>query len=356
MVNINNSSSSILGGTYRIVSVLGSGVGGNVYRAWHKRLQKHVVIKELIHGSAFEGESRRTEVEALKNVKSAYLPQVLDFVTEHERSFTVMEFIEGESFDILLERGRRFTDSQITRWYGQLASALEELHRHDICHRDIKPANIMLTPSGNVCLIDFNAAMVKGNDSRFVSRSRGYASPEQYKLYKSLKNVRCSAATRGHPPENATITKGAETMLSSEILTCVTSGKIPEKALAAQPCNIDWKRSDIYSLGATMYHMLMCKRPKYNSKEEIILARAEKRHDSKHGNGGESSPCFPIVERSMRSSPDERFGSAIALSSAIRRVSQKNAKRKITESIKAFLIISIIVLAALLCGQLRKRC
>ena len=82
--------------TYRIELELGSGGGGVVYKAWHTRLKKHVVIKELKMGSAHDIETQRNEVEALKNVKSAYLPQVYDFLTEGDRIFTVIEFVEGE--------------------------------------------------------------------------------------------------------------------------------------------------------------------------------------------------------------------------------------------------------------------
>ena len=168
---------------YRIESKLGSGGGGVVYKAWHTRLQKYVVLKELRRGSENDIETQRNEVEALKNVKSTYLPQVFDFLGEGGRIFTVMEFVKGESLDKLLERGQKFTQQQVIKWYGQLASALEAIHKQNICHRDIKPANIMLTPDGDVCLIDFNAALVSGNDVRIISRSLGYASPEQYEIY-----------------------------------------------------------------------------------------------------------------------------------------------------------------------------
>ena len=135
-------------------------------------------------------ETQRNEAEALKNVKSAYLPQVFDFITVDNRVYTVMEYIDGESLDKHLNRGERFSQTQVVKWYGQLASALEAIHKHNICHRDIKPANIMLTPEGDVCLIDFNAALVSGNDVNMISRSLGYASPEQYEIYEKYKNLK----------------------------------------------------------------------------------------------------------------------------------------------------------------------
>ena len=97
-------------GTYRIEEELGSGGGGVVYKAWYTNLNKYVVIKELKDASGADTETQRNEVEALKNVKSAYLPQVYDFITVPvkdeggedvrnpdgsvvKRVFTVMEFV-----------------------------------------------------------------------------------------------------------------------------------------------------------------------------------------------------------------------------------------------------------------------
>ena len=169
-----------------------------MYKAWHKRLQKHVVIKELKHTLFITEESRRNEVEALKNLKSAHLPQIFDFLSENERSFTVMEFIEGESLGTLLKRQEKFNQYRVIEWYGQLATALVELHEFDICHGDIKPSNIMLTPGGDIRLIDFNIALALGEDGAIsVGRSFGYASPEHYGLDFSSENTpRKEAAIR----------------------------------------------------------------------------------------------------------------------------------------------------------------
>lgn len=163
---------------YQIEKKVGQGGGGAVYKAWDSNLKKAVVIKELFSAAGSEQER-----DALKNVKSKYLPQVIDFLSEGGRTYTVMEFIEGQSLDKLLEQGQRFTQVQVVKWYGQLAAALQELHKQNICHRDIKPGNIMLLPNDDVCLIDFNAALVAGNDVQLISRSLGYCSPEQYEIF-----------------------------------------------------------------------------------------------------------------------------------------------------------------------------
>ena len=260
-----------------IESRLGAGGGGAVYKAWHMRLQKYVVIKEFKCGSSAGVGARRNEVEALKNVKSPYLPQVYDYLEEGGRALTVMEYIEGESFDRLLGRGRNFTQSEVIKWYAQLASALEALHGQNICHRDIKPSNIMLTPDGDVCLVDFNAAFVRGNSVRFLSRSLGYASPEQYETYEWIKKSRAMQL----PVVNAQCRMKVD--------------------------GIDWRRSDIYSLGAAIYHILTGKRPHERAQEVTAISKL----------GRFNAALIRIIEKSMQPEPPERYTSAEALADAI---------------------------------------
>ena len=169
---------------YRIESELGSGGGGVVYKAWHSRLQKYVVLKRIKDESGLiQSGLHRAEVDILKNLKHSYLPQMYDFLEDPGGVYTVMEFIPGQSFADLLKDGRRFGQKDVVRWAEQLAAALAYLHGQNptVLHSDIKPANIMLTPEGDVCLIDFNISLVlDGGDARALGLSHGYASPEQY--------------------------------------------------------------------------------------------------------------------------------------------------------------------------------
>lgn len=147
--------------TYEIIGKLGEGSGGIVYKAIHKRLKKEVVVKQIKNqGMALK--EKRKEVDILKNLNHSYLPQVLDFFEIGSNAYTVMSFIPGKSLKTLLQEGRYFQKKEVIRWAMQLCSALQYLHEQipPIIHGDIKPANIMLTPKGDICLIDFNISFL----------------------------------------------------------------------------------------------------------------------------------------------------------------------------------------------------
>lgn len=318
----------IINSLYKVEGKLGSGGGGVVYKAWHTHLQKYVVIKELKRGTRDNIETQRNEVEALKNVKSIYLPQVLDFFVENDRVYTVMEFVDGTSFDKLLINNCRFSQSQVVKWYAQLSAALEVIHKQNIAHRDIKPANIMLLPDGNVCLIDFNAALVGESNVRLISRSLGYASPEQYQIYENYKNVRHSPIklntistnssssgfkTQTHDDRKKLVDNEKTELVDSQLVSPGYSGDYSDGTEILAPRTfeeIDWKLSDIYSLGATMYHLLTGIRPAERAADTPKLSSV----------GEFDEGLTYIIESSMTLNPSGRINSAELLSYAIRNI------------------------------------
>ena len=119
-----DNSKPLIAGTYRIIGEIGSGGGGIVYLAEHLRLNKNVVLKEDKRTLNSKPDVLRREVDALKNLSHSYIPQVYDFIEENGIVYTVMDYIDGESFDKHLRRGERFSQAQVIEWACQLLEAL----------------------------------------------------------------------------------------------------------------------------------------------------------------------------------------------------------------------------------------
>ena len=174
----------VIAGLYEIEKQIGKGGGGIVYLGRHMRLDKQIVLKADKRSLDTDKEALKREVELLKGLSHTYIPQVYDYVEEGGIAYTIMDFIPGESLDKMLGRGARPSQAQLIGWAYELLNALIYLHSagpHGILHGDIKPANIMLRPNGDICLIDFNIALMLGEKGAVkVGFSRGYASPEHY--------------------------------------------------------------------------------------------------------------------------------------------------------------------------------
>lgn len=249
MIEINQ----ILNDTYEVISRLGSGGGGIIYKAYHKRMKKYVAIK-LIKDEIKGDINSRSEVDSLKNLKNDYIPQVIDFVEDGDDVYTVMEFIKGENFRQIIESGRYFTEKQVKKYALQLCTAVEYLHNHVpvIIHSDIKPANVMLTPEDNICLIDFNISMMSENGAaEAMGGSKNFAAPEQFS-----KIITAPAFVDEFHEETRYI---------DDDVTEIISGSISSKAATSKTKNISRAvidtRTDIYGIGATIYYMLTSRVP-----------------------------------------------------------------------------------------------
>ncbi|MGH9315596.1 MAG: protein kinase domain-containing protein [Thermoanaerobaculia bacterium] len=146
-------------GPYEVLSPLGAGGMGEVYKARDTRLERTVAIKVLpSHLSSNEEVRQRFEREA-KTISSLSHPHICglyDVGREGETDYLVMEYLEGETLTDRLSRGALPTE-QVLRYGIEVADALDKAHRQGIVHRDLKPGNIMLTKTG-VKLLDFGLA------------------------------------------------------------------------------------------------------------------------------------------------------------------------------------------------------
>ena len=317
--------SKVIAATYELIDKIGSGGGGNVYLAIHQRLGKKVVLKADKRKITARPELLRREVDVLKELSHSYIPQVYDFFVEDETVYTAMDYIEGESLDRPLKRGEKFAQPQVIKWAKQLLEALRYLHSpthgdppKGYVHSDIKPANIMRTPQNDICLIDFNIALALGEEN-VVGCSAGYASPEHYGL--DFSSFSSDTATID---DNETVTLLDET--ATLTLSNVRSSSSTKKIVPDV-------RSDIYSVGATLYHLLSGQRPAKNAMEVEPLSDKEF-----------SPQIVKIISKAMNPNPDLRYQSADEMLEAFSNLHKNDdrTKRLKRNNFAAAIIISVL--------------
>jgi serine/threonine-protein kinase len=177
-------------GKYRIVSVLGEGAMGIVFKGFDPGIQRTVALKTmrrdlaLADGSGASAHQRfQVEARAAGRLSHPGIVAVYDFGDEGDLSYIAMEFIEGSSLSRYNAKGKVFSDDDIVCVMAQLLDALDHSHSHGVWHRDIKPANVLLTHEGGVKVADFGVARIEHNDltvAGSVIGTPGYMAPEQF--------------------------------------------------------------------------------------------------------------------------------------------------------------------------------
>lgn len=281
----------IIAQTYELMEQIGAGGGGNVYLARHLRLNKLVILKADKRKITTRPELLRREVDVLKTLSHTYIPQVYDFFAIGETVYTVMDYVDGESLDKPLKRGERFSQPQIVKWACQLLQALCYLHApthgdppRGFVHSDIKPANIMYKPDGDICLIDFNIALAVGEES-VVGGSAGYASPEHYGLDYSFSS---NTATRERAGD-----------FSGDATATMTMPEMGFSSSSSKRAIVPDARSDIYSVGATLYHLLSGRKPAKDASDVTPLTEKDA-----------SPQIVAIITKAMNPNPDLRYQTA----------------------------------------------
>ncbi|OGO32010.1 MAG: hypothetical protein A2Z16_16795 [Chloroflexi bacterium RBG_16_54_18] len=172
---------------YRIVKKLRQGGMGAVYQAWDLNLKKPVALKENLEIGVEAREQFDREANILANLSHPNLPRVTDhFSIEKQGQYLVMDFIEGEDLENMVDRLGPIPEDTAVGWFLQISSALDYLHRQPapIIHRDIKPANIKISPDGRAILVDFGIAKFFGHDLVTMDGAKavspGFSPLEQY--------------------------------------------------------------------------------------------------------------------------------------------------------------------------------
>lgn len=180
---------SVVDGKYKILSEIGHGGMSVVYLAINERANKTWAIKELRKDGTVDFSTVRqglvVETEILKKLSHPHLPSIIDVIDQDDSFLIVMDYIEGRSLDSLLRHGGAQPPDKVIEWAKQLCDVLGYLHsrRPPIIYRDMKPGNVMLKPDGNVMLLDFGTAREYKDKSVADTTclgTRGYAAPEQF--------------------------------------------------------------------------------------------------------------------------------------------------------------------------------
>lgn len=286
----------ILGGVYQIIDEIGKGGVGIIYRAYHLNLQKYVVVKKIKDNYVGVLEARG-EVDILKSLHHSCLPQVYDFLQVNQEVYTVMDFIDGHDLKYYIDHGYRFEESTLWYWLTQLCEVLEYLHNHGILHLDIKPANIMLTAEGNIYLIDFNISL-SGDGDALSGISQFYASPEQHRKWISI--------LYGIPDQEGPLTAG----------------------------------TDIYSLGATFYHLMTGVMPRADLEGMIPISNYQLQY---------SENLVSIIDKMMRPGKNHRFHSVSKIRDTIKKM-QRTKEEKMTLRIVFFGMLAGILILLITIG------
>ncbi len=267
---------TLLNGRYRIVDILGQGGMGSVYRAMDENLGVEVAVKENLFTTDEYSRQFRLEAVILASLRHSNLPRVTDhYVIENVGQYLVMDYIEGEDLRQRMERQGTISEEDAILVGAAMSDALSYLHsrKPPVLHRDIKPGNVKITPEGHVYLVDFGLAkLIQGSQTTTTgarAMTPGYSPPEQY------------GTARTDP------------------------------------------RSDIYSLGATLYAALTGVIPEDGLAR--VMDNIQLTPLRKH-NPNISRRLAAAIEKAMEAYPDDRFQKADDFRRALLNASSKTQR------------------------------
>lgn len=284
---------TIIDDRYEILKEIGRGGMSVVYLAMDNRLNKSLVVKDIRKRANSNNEllinSLVIEANMLKKLDHGALPRIYDIIESKGDIYVVMDYIEGESLKEKLKREGKINADEVIDWARQLSHVLGYLHSrkpNPIIYRDMKPDNVMLTPEGKIKLIDFGIAReYKAETSTDTTNlgTKGYAAPEQL------------------------------------------SGKQTDA------------RTDIYSLGVTLYHLVTGK----SLSEPPYEVKPIRQWDPALPEGLEH-----IINKSTQSEPADRYQTCEELAYDLENIDRltQGYKNRLLKQLTLFLIPAVLFL------------
>ena len=291
----------IIDGKYKILNVIGKGGMSVVYLAMNERANKQWAIKEVRKDGKQDFDVVKqglvAEIDMLKRFNHPNLPSIVDVIDSRDTFLIVMDYIEGNALDKILKEEGAQRQEDIVEWAKQLCDVLGYLHsrKPPIIYRDMKPANIMLKPDGKVMLIDFGTAR-EFKDTSVADTTclgtKGYAAPEQF---------------GGHGQTDP--------------------------------------RTDIYCLGATMYHLVTNHSPSSYPYQMYPI---------RQWNSLLSSGLEAIILKCTKQNPSERYQSCAELMYALEHYQEMDVESQRIQTLKwrTFIATSVLTVVTALgaCG------
>lgn len=287
---------SVIDGKYKILSVIGQGGMSTVYLAINPKANKPWAIKE-VRKDGFQNyevvtQSLTMEIDLLKKLRHPHLPSIIDIIDRDDNFLIVMDYVEGMTLErIMMENGAQ-SQKDVIEWAIQLCDVLQYLHSREpsIIYRDMKPSNIMLNYDGKVMLIDFGTAREykeRALGDTTCLGTKGYAAPEQF---------------------------GGQGQTDP--------------------------RTDIYSLGATMYHLLTGHNPSNAPYEMYPITQ---------WNPEFSSGLEKIIQKCTQKNPEDRFQTVEELKDALENYKDLDTPM-IEQSKKRLRVFAMLLVLTLCCS------
>ncbi len=279
---------TLLQNRYRIVRLLGRGGMGAVYEALDQRLDITVALKETLSSEESMRKQFEREARMLADMQHPALPRVSDHFVEGSRAFLVMQFIGGVDLaKIIAQQPGPFPRDQVIAWADQLLDALIYLHSRDrqVIHRDIKPHNLKLTATGQIALLDFGLAKAQASDPSVTASQAFFGYTRHYAPLEQIQDQRTDP------------------------------------------------RSDIYALGATLYHLLTGIKPPdaMVRAAAVVNGGADPLRPANQIHEAVGPEIAAILNRALAQKPEERYANANEFREALRRMGRTRVGEGKTE-------------------------